>query len=122
MKAVLSNRIYLKVTEDLKADLEERLTYTIYRYNMGRQKPIVIKNCITVTKDIVSIPSGREDLIPDGHKIVDKRVFNEVKLPKFSFELRESQQKIYDQVDSSCIINAAPSWGKFLPSCMVTYR
>lgn len=112
MKAVISDRIYLKVSETLKEELQTELTYTLQQFNGGSNKPIVIKNCITVTKDIVSLPSGRLDLIPEGCELVDKREQTKVSFPDFKFTLRESQQKIHDEVDSSCIINAAPSWGK----------
>jgi len=67
---------------------------------------------MSIRDDIISIPSGRLDLVPEGMEIIDKRVSTEVEFPEFKFTLRESQQRIYEAVDSSCIINAAPSWGK----------
>jgi superfamily II DNA or RNA helicase len=62
----------------------------------------------------MSIPSGRTDLIPANYEVVDKRVDLEITFPRFREEvtLRESQQDIYDNISSSCIINAPPSWGK----------
>jgi superfamily II DNA or RNA helicase len=35
-----------------------------------------------------------------------------VELPEFKFELRESQQNIYNEVEGSCLINAPVSYGK----------
>jgi superfamily II DNA or RNA helicase len=112
MKAVLSDRIYLKVTEEQRQELIRVLTYSIPQFGNGKRKNLVIRNCTIIKPDVVSIPSGREDLIPEGAELVDKRQQIPVVFPKFKFTLRESQQKIYDAVDSSCIINAAPSWGK----------
>ena len=43
MKAVISNRIYLDVTEKYKEELNKTLTYTIPSYN-PTDPPLVIKN------------------------------------------------------------------------------
>jgi len=111
MKAVVSNRIYLNCDRKYRDFLNETLTYTIPTYNPN-DPPLVIKNMARIRDDIVSIPVGRTDLIPESYEIVDKRILHPVTFPKFTFTLRESQQKIYDSVDDNCIINAAPSWGK----------
>ena len=55
---------------------------------------------------------GREDLIPADYEIVDKRTTVPTEFPDFKFELRASQQEVFDRVDESCIINAWVSWGK----------
>lgn len=100
--------------------MDRELTYRIAKFsNSGKRTVKVIRHCKPVSDGIVSIPSGREDLIPEGYEIKDKRVDTKVKFPKFKFNLRDSQQAILDQVDSSCIINAQPSWGSVLPSSIV---
>ena len=43
MKAVISNRIYLQVTDEYKEVLSKELTYTIPSYN-PKDPPLVIKN------------------------------------------------------------------------------
>lgn len=111
MKAVISNRIYLSVDPDLKDKISKELTYKIPGFSPN-DPPQVIKNMIRVRSDLVSIPVGRTDLIPDDYEIVDKRVMHPVDFPKFKFELRESQQVVYDALDDNCIINAWVSWGK----------
>lgn len=60
----------------------------------------------------MSIPIGRIDLIPPDYEVVDKRIKVNTKFPNFKFELRPSQQDVYNEVDDNCIINAKPSWGK----------
>ena len=40
------------------------------------------------------------------------RVDKSVDFPEFAFTLRESQQKVYDEVQDCAIINAWVSWGK----------
>ena len=111
MKAVISNRIYLEVTREYKEFLSKELTYKIPSQNPN-DPPIVIKNMARVRENLVTIPIGREDLIPDDYEIVEKRITVPVDFPSFQYVLRESQQAVYDELDSNCIINAWVSWGK----------
>ena len=111
MKAVISNRIYLEVTDAYKEVLSKELTYTIPSFN-PKDPPIVIKNMARIKSNLVSIPIGRTDLIPNDYEIVDKRIDLPVDFPEFRFELRPSQQEVYDEVEDNCIINAWVSWGK----------
>ena len=112
MKAVLSNRIYLDVTPEIQEELDKELTYVVPPKNPKDLVPQVIKNMAVVRPGIVTIPIGRIDLIPHGHKIVDKRILKPETFPEFKFELRESQQNVHDEVEDNCIINAWVSWGK----------
>jgi superfamily II DNA or RNA helicase len=111
MKAVLSNRIYLECTPQYKEEVSKELTYVIKPQNPN-DPPQVIKNMQRVRSNLVTIPSGREDLIPKDYEIVDKRTIKPVEFPKFKYDLRESQQEVYDALNDSCIINAWVSWGK----------
>tara|TARA_B100000131_G_scaffold108925_1_gene105819 strand:- start:15 stop:1298 length:1284 start_codon:yes stop_codon:yes gene_type:complete len=111
MKAVISNRIYLEVTDQYKEVLSKELTYTIPSYN-PKDPPIVIKNMARIRSNLVSIPIGRTDLIPNDYEIVDKRIESPVEFPKFKFPLRPSQQDVFDEIEDNCIINAWVSWGK----------
>jgi len=111
VKAVLSNRIYIQVTSELFEKLDSELTYVIPSFN-DTSSPIVIKNLGRINPSLVTLPSGRMDLIPPEYEISDKRVLNPVEFPARKFELYASQQEVYDQVDDSCIINASVSWGK----------
>ena len=65
-----------------------------------------------VKDGLVSIPIGRTDLIPSDYKVVDRRITLPIDFPEFKFELRESQQKVYDEIEDNSIINAWVSWGK----------
>ena len=111
MKAVISNRIYLEVTRDYKEFLSKELTYKIPSQN-PKDPPFVIKNMARVRENLVTIPIGRTDLIPNDYEIVDKRITVPVDFPDFRFDLRESQQAVYNELDDNCIINAWVSWGK----------
>jgi superfamily II DNA or RNA helicase len=91
--------------------LSKELTYTIPAQNPN-DPPQVIKNLQRVRENLVTIPIGRMDLIPDGYEIVDKRIERPVNFPEFKFPLRDSQQAVYDELDDNCIINAWVSWGK----------
>ena len=111
MKAVLSNRIYMNATPSQQSAIDSTLTYTIPNHD-PRDPPTTIKNMGIIRKDLITLPSGREDLIPKDYEVVDKRVTKPIEFPTFKFELRPSQQEVFDKVDSSCIINAWVSWGK----------
>jgi superfamily II DNA or RNA helicase len=112
MKAVLSNRIFIESNSvDLHERLSTELTYRIPSKLKGRF-PETIRNYSKIRPNLCTIPGGRIDLIPREFEIIDKRLTAPVEFPIFRGTLRDSQVAIYDAVDSSCIINAAPSWGK----------
>ena len=111
MKAVLSNRIYLSANTALVNSLEKELTYTIAP-RIPTDPPIVFKTIRFIKEGLVSIPMGREDLIPSDYEIIDKRVDSPVELPEFKFELRPSQKIVHDEINDNAIINAWVSWGK----------
>ena len=96
---------------ELREKLSKELTYKIAPQNPN-DPPIIIKNLQRVRDNLVAIPSGREDLIPNGYEVVDKRVVVPADFPEFKYVLRESQQAVYDELDDSSIINAWVSWGK----------
>jgi superfamily II DNA or RNA helicase len=111
MKAVISNRIYMEVSADLQRDIDRELTYSIPTHN-PLDPPQMIKNMGLIRNGLISIPVGRTDLIPEHYEIVDKRLMKPVEFPEFRFELRESQQKVYEEIEDNAIINAWVSWGK----------
>lgn len=117
MKAVVSNRIYLTAEGDFLRELQEATTHRIEKViSSGRGKPKkaieVIKNYTMLRKDVISIPRGRMDLIPEDYEIVDKRVDISVPFPTPRISLRDDQIEIANAVDSDCFINALPGWGK----------
>lgn len=111
MKAVLSNRIFMDCTPEVQQSIDKELTYKIPSWNSD-EPPQVIKNMGIIKKGLITIPIGRTDLIPEGYEIVDKRLNIEADFPEFQFELRESQKKVYDEIEDNAIINAWVSWGK----------
>lgn len=111
MKAVVSNRIYMDIDPQAFNALDKALTYKIDSYRSD-VAPTLIKNVRKIRNGLVSIPVGRFDLIPEGYEIKDKRVLLPVDFPKFKFDLRQSQQDVYDTIEDNAIINAFVSWGK----------
>lgn len=118
MKAIISNKIYMTVEPSMHKALEKELTYTIPSYNEP-EKFITIKNLKVINyniaggKYLVAFPVGRLDLIPKNFEVVDKRAYNTIEdFPKFKYDLRPSQQEIYDEVEDNCIINAKVGYGK----------
>ena len=117
MKAIISNRIYFKPpSEEYLQNLVQTLTYKIEGKRITGKKTVVnvetIRNCKLLAGGVVSIPQGRNDLIPPDYEIEDRRVTNSVPFPLARFPLRDSQQDIYDQVEDTCFINALVGWGK----------
>ena len=96
-KAVISNRIMLNIEPSEISRFDEALTYEIETYRPDKP-PIIIKNMKRVKSGLISIPVGRTDLIPIGYEIVDKRVVDPVNFPEFRFDLRASQQDVYDRL------------------------
>ena len=111
MKAVISDRIYLTVTPNQQRKIDRELTYAIPSYRFD-DPPIMIKNMALIRDGLIAIPSGRMDLIPIGHEIIDKRSIKSIKFPPFKLTLRPSQEAVFNEVNDSSIINAWVSWGK----------
>lgn len=110
-KAVLSNRIWMNFDEELYEKLKLELTYKIPS-KVPTDPPTIRREYSIIGNKFLTIPIGRQDLIPSNYEIIDKRVYNPVKFPKFKFELRPSQELIYNAVYDNCLINANVSWGK----------
>jgi len=92
----------------------KELTYKIKKDTGSKQFFAIetIKNYKILPKGIISVPQGRQDYIPSGYELIDKRTLVPVPFPEPKFPLREDQKVIYDQVHDSVFINALPGWGK----------
>ena len=121
MKAVVSNRIYMDIDPQAFNAFDKALTYKIDSYRSD-VAPTMIKNVRKIRNGLVSIPVGRFDLIPEGYEIKDKRVLLPVDFPKFGFDIRESQQDVYDAIEDNAIINAFVSWGKTFTALAVAAK
>lgn len=116
-KAIISNRIYLDTTPEILAKITKALTYKIKKPPRPGMTVFsqfeIIKNYKLLPKGILSIPGGREDLIPADYEVIDRRINEHYPFPDPKLPLREGhQQLIYNQVDSSCFINAMVGFGK----------
>lgn len=115
-KAVISNRIYLNRPSEGFDAIKKALTYKIEQKGAGRGGKHtlieVIRNYKVLPKDILSIPQGRLDLIPEGYEIIDKRVRHDMPFPEPKVPLREGQQLVYNEFNDSGFLNALVGWGK----------
>lgn len=114
-KAIISNRIYLDTTPETAQSIARALTYKIKKpprpgISFGQFE--IIKNYKMLPKGVMSIPSGRSDLIPEGYEVVDRRILHELPFPEPKLQLRPAQQPWYDEADDSCFLNALVGWGK----------
>lgn len=110
-KAIISNRIFIETDLELEKNLFDNLTYKIPAYRSDLP-PTIITTARLIKPGLMSIPSGRTDLIPEYYDIIDKRVEVPVEFPPFKFDLRPSQQAIYEEINSNAFINAWTSFGK----------
>jgi len=120
-KAVLSNRIYMSADAKQQKLIDRELTYAIPTYN-PMEPPTIIKNMGRISSKLITIPTGRMDLVPDDYEIIDKRTLVPVEFPKFKFDLRDSQAKVHDSIQDSAIINAFVSWGKTFTAIAVAAK
>lgn len=120
-KAVISNRIYMTADAKRQKLLDLELTYKIPSYN-PTEPPQIIKNMGRINNELVTVPVGRFDLIPEGHEIIDKRTLVPEIFPEFKFELRDSQSKVFNSIDDNAIINAFVSWGKTFTALAVAAK
>jgi superfamily II DNA or RNA helicase len=124
-KAVISNRIYLDNpgTDATKA-IVKALTYKIQKDTGSKKFAAVetIKNYKVLTKGILSLPQGRQDLIPEDYEIIDRRVSVSVPFPSPKFPLRPEQQVVYDEVADTVFINALVGWGKTFTALHLAHK
>lgn len=115
-KAIISNRIYLDCPPEGYDAIKKALTYKIATTGGGKggkhSTIEIIRTYKLLPKNVISIPQGRQDLIPEGYEIVDKRVYNEMPFPLPLHPLRPEQQVVYDEVEDTCFLNALVGWGK----------
>ena len=114
MKAIISNKIYLQVTNEQREYIVDELTYRIEVAGgaTGKKRIDVIRNYSLPKSGIIAIPQGRLDLVPEGHTIEDKRVLVPVEFPDPKFQLRDAQQPVWDIFDDTGFLNAKVGWGK----------
>lgn len=117
MKAVVSNRIYISKPPEGFDSIKAALTYKLEVQGATRGgkaiKTIeVIKNYKVLPRDIISIPQGRLDLIPEGYEILDKRVTVDMPFPDPLIPLRPEQEPVLRDTNDTCFLNALPGWGK----------
>lgn len=115
-KAIISNRIYLDTTPELRQELIKTLTYKIKKpprpglTHFSQYE--IVKNYKILPKGIMSIPGGRIDLVPEDYEVIDKRIVEEYPFPLPLIPLRDSQVSVYNEVNDCCFINAMVGWGK----------
>lgn len=124
-KAVISNRIYMdNPGVDATKAIIKALTYKIQKDTGSKKFAAVetIKNYKSLPKGILSIPQGRQDLIPEGYEILDKRTLVPVPFPNPKFPLREEQRVVYDEVNDTVFINALVGWGKTFTALHLAHK
>lgn len=124
-KAIITNRIYMDNpgTDHTKV-IMKALTYKIKKdFSKGPIQLVeTIKNYKILPKGILSIPQGRQDLIPKEYEIVDKRINEEIPFPDPKFPLRPEQQIVYDEIDDTVFINALVGWGKTFTALHLAHK
>jgi len=70
----------MEVDGPQREEINEALTHRIPPKNKYDQ-PTLIRMMGRIRDNLISIPSGREDLIPPDYEVKDKRVFSPVTFP-----------------------------------------
>lgn len=110
-KAVLSDKIWMNFSEELYEIVKLACTYKIPSKILN-EPPTIKKVYSIVGNKFITIPIGKQNLIPKEYEVVDRRVVKEAVFPEFKYTLRKSQQEVYNAVFDNCLINADVSWGK----------
>lgn len=121
---ILSNKIYLPYTEELFLKLHKELTYT-FPGRTPKSPTETITTLTSVGQNVLLIPLGRMDLMPNDIPIKDNRVLPPAVIPKPTFTLRPAQQEFVDLIDednTNYICNAKPGWGKSYTALGLAYK
>ena len=124
-KAIISNRIYLDSPGVEKTkEIISALTYKFKKNTGSKQFATVetLKNYKVLVNNILSLPQGRQDLIPEHYEIVDKRTVVPVPFPDPKYPLRDSQQPVYDEINDTVFINALVGWGKTFTALHLAHK
>jgi superfamily II DNA or RNA helicase len=124
-KAIISNRILIDADPNLVAHIKSTLTYKLEKYDRAAKNKLgfeYLRTYKVVRDNVMSIPQGREDLIPEGYEIVDKRRDIPADIPKPLIPLRNKQVEVYNNVNSSCLILAKVGWGKTFCGLHIAYK
>jgi superfamily II DNA or RNA helicase len=84
--------------------------------------PLIIRNVIRLTDKVVSIPSGREDLIPAGYEIIDKRSCPTTLITELKATLRPAQAEAVNTIVNSGLVNAPVGYGKTLVGLALAHK
>lgn len=127
MKAIISNRIYLRPKDatheqELQEKLTRKIEKRISRVGVKQYAAVdTIKN-YSVIKGVYSIPNGRLDLIPSDYEVEDRRIFDDIPFPEPLISLREAQKPVVEEVKDTCIINAKVGWGKSITALHIAKK
>ena len=132
MKAIISNRIWIPKeceTKEMTSSCTHKIPLSDYEAMLSSRRGgltyRVIKTYTRPTANIISVPSGRADLIPKDIEVVNKTVGVELEnFPAFTGKLRTSQQDAVDFAvkHGNIIIQARPGWGKTFTACAIAAK
>jgi superfamily II DNA or RNA helicase len=112
----------MNTTEELTDKIDAELTYSIDRKPVS-YFPLIIRNVQKVSDTVISIPSGREDLIPEGYEVIDKRVTTKADIPNPKFKLRPNQQEAVNKLAfNNGLLNAKVGWGKTIAALAIAHK
>jgi superfamily II DNA or RNA helicase len=82
----------------------------------------IIRNYKILPNNIISIPQGRADLIPEGYEVLDKRTIVDMPFPTPTKPLRPEQLIVYNETNDSGFINALVGWGKTMTALHIAAK
>ncbi|ATS94082.1 putative ATP-dependent helicase [Pectobacterium phage DU_PP_V] len=123
MKVILSNKAYIKPTEELWEFCSTQTTYQVQ--DKTSRYPKIFRNSGSIGKEVKWIPITRLDLLEAKKvpiQIIDKRVRVPARIPVPKVPLRLDQKEIYSQCTDTCIINGKPGFGKTILALWIAHK
>ena len=118
IKIVVSNKIYLKLPENLVENITSRFTFNIYSHPQQKY-PKIVRQIFKISDEVYQLERGCLDYILDlfhdnniEYTIIDRTVSKPVEFPALLLPPREDQDTICKSFKESALLNGQPGWGK----------
>lgn len=141
MKIVLSNKVYVKVPEDLAETLKKLFTFEIpdpFNSSKPNYIPRYVGQAMSLNKETLTISRGHFESVKSAilsnipnteFNIIDRTISVPVKIPSPSFTLRQDQSNVVNQFEegitrniNECLLNGNPGFGKTIAALAIAYR
>ena len=118
IKIVVSNKIYLKLPENLVENITSRFTFNIYSHPQQKY-PKIVRQIFKISDEVYQLERGCLDYVLElfnenriEYEIIDRTVSKPVEFPTLLLPPRDDQSPIIDDFAVDSRIDAPPGFGK----------